>query len=168
MRNDDCQPVSDTSRFANYLHTGFDEPADVPSFNVRRDVDRMLSRFVDAAMDCDPASTAEFYSLPVGFVRPTGFRLMRSVDELCAETKPALAAYLAQGVRAITYDLLQLSSYTPVMARVEVRWDHLDEKGSVLRSLYSTLVLRWEGDRYRVVLHMSHNEFLENPASITA
>jgi len=167
LRNDEFPTVSDADKFATYLTTEFDDLADTPSINVRRDVEQMLARIVDAALDNDLAKTAKFYSFPVGFVRPTGFKLLHSVEELCEETGPAFSAYRAQGVRAITNDLLQLCSYSPVMARAEVRWDHLDRKGAVLRSLYSTLIMRWQGDRYRIVLHMVHNEFLEPHTSAT-
>lgn len=123
----------------------------------------LLRGFADAMLDGDFMRATAWCDSPVTLLRPTGVASFNTQAESAQDLARTWAHYQAYGVRGMRFEILHVSSYVQGFLLCDVAWSLVDGNGITITTLYSTYTMRQEGEGYKVMLVVSHNEVLERP-----
>ncbi|MEM6466092.1 MAG: hypothetical protein AAF679_06270 [Pseudomonadota bacterium] len=104
------------------------------------------------------------YELPIIMVRSKDTLHFTKVSQLTSYAREIRDLYLRKGLVKMTFQVVDQIRFDPGVAIASYAWDYLDGEDHLINRLYTTYVLRPTGQRFKVVSHISHNEFVDRPA----
>ena len=126
-------------------------------------IDAFFAEMVEAFTAGNISENTAKYDIPIIIVRPIGSRVFDTPAAFDLETKAVRDLFKSRGLAAVRKEVLDLRYFTQGLLSVDIEFRYLDEDGHLITTLHSTYHLRPEGDSFRIVAHVSHDEIFERP-----
>ena len=106
------------------------------------EVQEFLDRLASAVTGGDGRTVATMWAVPALILSDDGARAVNALSEVEEFFGGAKAQYNAQGIMDTRPDVVELNWLTNRIVLAEVRWPHLDKRGTAVGEEYSTYARR--------------------------